>query len=63
MRIEFGHGLRLVRHPEIVDVFQAALTAYPRFAESLERVPAHSFLVRPQLGEARSKPAVGARAT
>jgi hypothetical protein len=34
--IDFRHGLRLVCHPEIVDVFQAALTTQPRFTEPVE---------------------------
>src|SRR5215469_3045735 len=45
VRIEFRHGLRTVRHPEVVDVFQTALATQPCFAESLERMPAHSFLI------------------
>ena len=40
VRIEFGHRLRLVRHPEIVDVFQATGTTKPRLTETLEGMPA-----------------------
>jgi hypothetical protein len=58
MRINFRHGLRFVRHPEIIDVFQAALTAQPRFAESLERMPAHPFLIQIHLDESWSEPTV-----
>src|ERR1700739_1111796 len=58
MRIDFGHGLRLVRHPEIVYVLQTALTAEPCLTESFEGVPAHSFLIQTHLREAMLKPAI-----
>jgi hypothetical protein len=58
MRIDFRHGLRLVCHPEIVDVFHAALTAQPRLAVSLERMPAHPFLIQIHLDESWSEPTV-----
>ena len=55
MRIQFRHGLRLVGHPVIVDVFQAPLATEPRLPESFERVPSR---VHPHLRETGSKPAV-----
>jgi hypothetical protein len=35
-RVDYRHGLRLVCHPEIVDVFQTALATQPRFTEPVE---------------------------
>src|SRR5262249_59103495 len=58
VRIEFGHRLRHVRHPEVVDVLQTASTAKPCLAETLESVKAHSFLIHSHLDEARSKPTI-----
>ncbi len=36
VRVEFGHCLRLVRHPKVVDVLQTATTAQPRLPEPPE---------------------------
>ena len=57
MRIEFGHGFGLVRHPEVVGIFQTALASEPRLAESLEGMETHSFLVQPHLFKSESEPA------
>ena len=36
MRIEFGHGFRLVCHPEVIDVFQPNLTVDQRSDDLLD---------------------------
>jgi hypothetical protein len=51
MRVQFRHGLRLVRHPEIVDVFQTKGAAQSRLSETFEAVPAHSLLIQSHLDE------------
>src|SRR5579859_1197366 len=58
VRIDLGHCFRLMCHPEVVDVLQTTSTTEPRLAETLECVPAHSFLVQFQLDEARGEPAI-----
>ena len=42
----------------MIDAFQAALTTQPCFSESLERMPAHSFLVQIHLDKSWSEPTV-----
>jgi hypothetical protein len=54
--MEFGHGLRSVPYPKVVDVLQAAPTAKPRSAKALERVPAHPFAITFHLDEPRCRP-------
>ena len=58
MGVEFRHRLRLVRHPEVVDIFHTATAPQPRLTEPFERMPAHTFLVQSHLGEARRKPVI-----
>jgi hypothetical protein len=58
VRVELRHGLRFVRHPEVVEVFQTASPTQPRFTESLKRVPAHSRFVQSHFGKARRELAV-----
>jgi len=49
MRVTLGHRLRLVSHPEIVEVFQTTSSTKPGLPETLERVEPHAFLVQIEL--------------
>jgi hypothetical protein len=58
VRVDFRHRLRLMGHPEIIDVFQTTSATKLRLTETLECVPAHSFHAQFQFDETRREPAV-----